>query len=78
MARHAWLPLALFPSWAAAHPLNEIVQGAYLTLSPGEVHLELDITPGTQVAGTLLWALDTNADQRASPTRKRAPTRKAW
>jgi hypothetical protein len=63
VAARAWLLLALFSSSAAAHPLDEIVQGAYLTLVPGEVRLELDITPGTEVAGALLRALDTHADQ---------------
>jgi hypothetical protein len=66
VAARAWLLLALFSSSAAAHPLDEIVQGAYLTLVPGEVRLELDITPGTEVAGALLRALDTHADQLAN------------
>ena len=55
--------LALSPREAAAHPLDEILQGAYLTLAPGEVRLELDLTPGANVAGALLQAIDANADR---------------
>ena len=59
----AWLLAALLVSPAAAHPQDEVVQGAYLTLAPGEVRVELDITPGPQVAEALLRALDAHADQ---------------
>jgi hypothetical protein len=72
VGRRAWLLLALFSSSAAAHPLDEVVQGAYLTLAPGEVRLELDITPGAQVAGALLRALDTNLDRCITDTEARA------
>ena len=34
------LPLA---GGAAAHPLHEVVQAAYLTLLPGETRLQLDM-----------------------------------
>ncbi len=69
IARHvsrrlAWTLLALLPCLAEAHPVDEIVQGAYLTLAPGEVRLELDVTPGSKVAGTVLKSLDANADGR--------------
>jgi hypothetical protein len=55
--------LALLPRWAEAHPVDEVVQGAYLTLALGEVRLELDLTPGIEVAGALLQALDADADR---------------
>jgi hypothetical protein len=58
----AWMLLALLPHWAEAHRLDEVVQGAYLTLAPGEVRLELDLTPGIEVSGALLQALDADAD----------------
>ena len=41
-----------------------MVQSAYLNLTPSVVALELDIAPGSQMAGALLRPLDTNADQR--------------
>jgi hypothetical protein len=58
----AWL--LLLPGWAAAHPVDEVVQAAYLTLALGEVRVELDLTPGIAVADAVLWSLDANADQR--------------
>lgn len=64
MIRRGCLLLALLSGGAAAHPVDEMVQGAYLTLTPGEVRLELDLIPGTKVAATLLKSLDVNADSR--------------
>lgn len=60
--------LLALPCWVEAHPLDEVMQGAYLTLAPGEVRLELDLTPGTKVAGALLKALDANADRTVTDT----------
>jgi hypothetical protein len=66
------LLLLLAPCWAAAHPVDEVVQGAYLTLAPGEVRLELDLTPGTEVSGAVLRSLDANTDRRVSDAEARA------
>ena len=60
----AWLLVLLAAEPAAAHPLDEVVQGAYLTLAPGQVRLELDLTPGVQVSGAVLKDLDANGDRR--------------
>jgi hypothetical protein len=65
VARRAWLLLALFGSSVLAHPLDEVVQGAYLTLLPGELRLELDITPGTQVADAVLTVLNPKTNKEA-------------
>lgn len=72
MRWHAWMLLALFPSWAGAHPVDEVVQGAYLTLVPGALRLELDVTPGVEVVNTILESLDENADQRVTDSEARA------
>lgn len=55
---------AAAPLTAQAHPLDEVVQGAYLTLKPGQVALELDISPGILVADSLLRRLDADGDTR--------------
>ena len=72
MKRAAWLLPALIPGWAFAHPVDEVVQGAYLTLAKGEVRLELDLTPGTEVVGVVLKALDSNGDKAVSEAEGRA------
>ncbi|MBB6017090.1 hypothetical protein ACFP9V_22815 [Deinococcus radiopugnans] len=63
---------ALLLPVAQAHPVDEVVQGAYLTLAPGAVQLELDVTPGSQVAGTVLTSLDANTDGRITDAEARA------
>lgn len=60
--RVAALSLALVAGPAVAHPIDEVVQGAYLTLAPGEVRLELDLMPGVEVAAPVVAALDANGD----------------
>lgn len=57
---------------AAAHPQDEIVQGAYLTLAPGAVRLELEIAVGPLVAGPVVRALDRNGDSRISAAEAQA------
>lgn len=72
MKRAAWLLTALIPGLALAHPVDEVVQGAYLTLAPGEMRLELDLTPGTEVADAVLRTIDANGDKRLSEAETRA------
>ncbi|MDP9766129.1 hypothetical protein [Deinococcus enclensis] len=57
---------------AGAHPVDEVVQGAYLTLIPGKVQLELDVTPGQAVSSTVIKALDANSDGRISTSEARS------
>ena len=76
MAGLAGLLLALLPGRAEAHPVDEVVQAAYLTLAPGAVRLELDITPGSNVAGALLHVLDANADRTIAAAEARGYARR--
>jgi hypothetical protein len=46
----------------AAHPIDLIVQTAYVTLTPTDVHLRLEITPGVDVVALLLGPMDANGD----------------
>ena len=69
MKRLAGTLLSLLLCFGQAHPVDEVVQGAYLTLAPGVVKLELDLTLGTQVAGVVLGTLDVNADQTVTDPR---------
>lgn len=71
--RAATLLSAILVTGAAfGHPVHEIVQNAYLTLSPGSVRLELELTAGPQVAPRILRALDSNGDRRITPVEARA------
>jgi hypothetical protein len=47
---------------ALAHPADKVVQAAYLTLAPGGLRLELDLTSGELVANQFLGFLDQNTD----------------
>ena len=66
------LLMVMVPGSASAHPVHEVIQNAYLTLSPGTVGLELELTAGPQVAGRIIRALDPNGDRRISPVEARA------
>ena len=72
MKRAAFTLIALMLGSAGAHPVNELLQAAYLTLTPGAIQLELDLTPGSQVAGKLLSTLDVNADRQISVSEARS------
>lgn len=72
MTRRALAMLALCTGVAAAHPVDEVVQGAYLTLAAGQVQLELDITPGSQVSAPVLADLDANGDRKITQAETRA------
>jgi hypothetical protein len=64
---------AAFPVLPAlAHPLDEVVQAAYVTLAPGEVQLDLEIQPGGLVAAGIARAVDANGDGRISDAEARA------
>src|SRR5215217_3150757 len=62
----------ILPGWANAHPVDEVVQGAYLTLAPGEVRLELDLTPGAEVADAVLGTLDPDGNCTVAEQEARA------
>ena len=67
-----WLLLALIPAGATAHPEHEVVQNAYLTLAPDQVRLQLDLSPGPQVAAAFARPLDANGNKRISQAEARA------
>lgn len=66
------LTAAMMAGAVSAHPVHEVVQNAYLTLSPGTVGLELELTAGPQVASRLIRALDRNGDKQISLAEARA------
>ncbi len=66
------LAVALASSTAGAHPVDEIVEGAYLFLAPGELRLELELTPGTAIVAAMLPAIDPDGNGVATPAEANA------
>ena len=64
--------LSMLAGAASAHPVDELIQGAYLTLAPGEVRLDLDLTPGAEVLPLVSPALDPDADGSVTEAEARA------
>ena len=61
------LPLLLlaflaFTSAAFAHRLDEYLQATLVTIEPGVVRLEINLSPGVAVAGQVLTLIDSNHD----------------
>ena len=68
----ACLVACLMSGWASAHPMDEMVQAAYLKLEPTGLELELDLTPGELVAPRMLTLIDQNRNGQLEPTEVRA------
>ena len=54
------------PRAALAHPLDVYLLYSYITVSPTQIVVELDMSPGVLIAPGLLPELDTNGDQQIS------------
>ena len=81
MRRFKFLPISLLgliglllvlPSVTLAHPLDQYLLASYLTVTPNQVVVEVDMTPGVLVAPQLLPTIDTNGDQQLSEAESRA------
>jgi hypothetical protein len=51
-----------FPSSALAHRLDEYLQATLVTIEPGEIRLQINLTPGVEVAEQVLAVIDRNHD----------------
>jgi hypothetical protein len=65
------LTLAWWPRTAAAHA-EHYAQSAYLRLDRDHVTVELDMSPGSKVAGEVVKAIDTNGDGQIDDAEGRA------
>lgn len=59
-------------STVSAHRRDECLQAARLSVEPGRVDLELDLTPGTAVAGAIIADIDRDRNGVLSADEKRA------
>lgn len=59
-----WLLLGLIalPSTSLAHRLDEYLQATLVTIQPGEVRLQINLTPGVAVAKQVLSLIDRDHD----------------
>jgi hypothetical protein len=58
-------------STASAHRRDEFLQAARLAIEPARVELQLDLTPGIEVADTVIADIDRDRDGALSPEEKR-------
>ena len=68
----AVISVLLPASPAAAHPLDEYLQAAYVTPGPASIAVELDLSPGVLVAPSALADLDADADHQVTDVEARA------
>ena len=59
--------VAMFPADGTAHRLDEYLQAARVALTPNSIRLELDLTPGANIAQSLVNRIDLDRDGRFSP-----------
>jgi len=67
----ALLTLAM-PARTAAHQLDEYLQAARIAFARDRIVLELDLTPGANIAGEIVSALDSDGDGIVQPLEARA------
>ena len=58
----------VMPAEPSAHRLDEYLQAARLSLARDRVTLELDLTPGANIATSIVALLDRDGDDTISPT----------
>jgi hypothetical protein len=56
------LGLLALPSTIFAHRLDEYLQATLVTIEPGEIRLQINLTPGVAVAGQVLTQVDRDRD----------------
>ncbi len=61
---------------ASAHRRDEYLQAARIGIDPGRVELQLDLTPGIEVADKVIADIDRNHDGRLSDDEQRAYVRR--
>ena len=60
------------PATAAAHRLDEYLQATRIALAPNNVRVEIDLTPGINVAPRVGPLIDIDGDGALSPAERRA------
>jgi len=63
---------------ASAHRLDECLQAARIAIEPRAITLELDLTPGVDVAATILADIDRDRDGTLSPLEQQDYARRVF
>ena len=63
--------LLLATAAVSAHRRDEYLQAARIAVEPGSVEIELDLTPGIEVADAIIATIDCNGDGSLSPDEQR-------
>lgn len=66
------LALLALPSAGFSHRLDEYLQATIVVIEPGELRLEMNLTPGVAVAGPLLAEIDRDGDGAISTSESAA------
>jgi hypothetical protein len=57
-----WFALLALPAGAFAHPLDVYLQATLVAIEPDQIRLQMNLTPGVQVADQVLGLMDRNHD----------------
>ena len=65
----------IYAPFAVAHRLDEYLQASRISVDPGRVSIEIDLTPGAAVAGSIIASIDADNDGEISPSEGEAYAR---
>ena len=51
---------------AEAHRLDDLLQAAFIEITPNEIRLQLSLNPGVEVSDKLIWIIDRDGDRSIS------------
>ncbi|MDB6036331.1 MAG: hypothetical protein JWM99_172 [Verrucomicrobiales bacterium] len=51
---------------AEAHRLDDLLQAAFIEITPTEIRLQLNLNPGVEVSDKLIWMIDRDGDRTIS------------
>jgi hypothetical protein len=68
----AWVFVLGTAASVSAHRRDEVLQAARIALEPGDLRIEINVTPGIAAADALLREIDLNQDSGLSPAEQRS------
>jgi hypothetical protein len=62
-----FFPLFVVPASAEAHRLDEYMQATLVAIAPGDIRLQINLTPGVKVAERIIGLIDADGDGAIAP-----------